>query len=57
VTIMQLAGQAKGWTIPPQFLSMMPYIATIIVLVAISSRGRVQFGAPAHLGKSFHATR
>jgi ABC-type uncharacterized transport system permease subunit len=57
VTIMQLAGQAKGWTIPSQFLSMMPYIATIIVLVAISSRGRVQFGAPAHLGKSFHATR
>ena len=23
VTIMQLAGQAKGWTIPPQFLSML----------------------------------
>lgn len=57
VTIMQLAGQAKGWTIPPQFLSMLPYLATIIVLVSIASRGRAQYGAPAHIGKSFHATR
>ena len=57
VTIMQLAGQAKGWTIPPQFLSMLPYLATIFVLVFISSRGRNYFGAPAHLGRVFHQTR
>ena len=57
VTIMQLAGQAKGWTIPPQFLSMLPYLATIFVLVFISSRGRNYFGAPAHLGRVFHPTR
>ena len=57
VTIMQLAGQAKGWTIPPQFLSMLPYLATISVLVFISSRGRNYLGAPAHLGRVFHPTR
>ena len=57
VTIMQLAGQAKGWTIPPQFLSMLPYLATIFVLVFISSRGRNYFGAPANLGRVFHPTR
>ena len=57
VTIMQLAGQAKGWTVPPQFLSMLPYLATIFVLVFISSRGRNYFGAPAHLGRVFHPTR
>lgn len=57
VTIMQLAGQAKGWTMPPQFLSMLPYLATIFVLVFISSRGSNYFGAPAHLGRVFHPTR
>ena len=35
VTIMQLAGQARGWAIPAQFLSMLPYLATIIVLSLI----------------------
>ena len=57
VTIMQLAGQARGWTIPAQFLSMMPYLATIVVLVTISGRGRNVFGAPMHLGKRFFMTR
>ncbi len=57
VTIMQLAGQARGWAIPAQFLSMMPYLATIVVLVTISGRGRNVFGAPAHLGKQFFMTR
>jgi len=57
VTILQLVAQARGWGVPSQFLSMMPYFATIIVLVLISSRGRIQFGSPAHLGKNFLATR
>ena len=57
VTIMQLAGQARGWAIPAQFLSMLPYLATIIVLVSIASRGRIAVGAPAHLGKRFLMTR
>jgi simple sugar transport system permease protein len=54
---MQLAGQARGWPIPAQFLSMLPYLATIIVLVTIASRGHIALGAPAHLGKSFFITR
>ena len=33
ITIMQLAGQARGWEMPSQFLSMLPYLATIAVLV------------------------
>ena len=57
VTIMQLAGQARGWPIPAQFLSMLPYLATIIVLVTIACRGHIALGAPAHLAKSFFITR
>ena len=36
ITIMQLVGQARGWEMPSQFLSMLPYLATIAVLVLIS---------------------
>ena len=57
ITIMQLAGQARGWTIQPQFLSMLPYLATIIVLVSISRSGGVLHKAPAHLGRIFYPTR
>jgi len=38
ITIAQLVGQARGWPIPSQLLSMMPYLATIIALTIISSR-------------------
>ena len=57
ITIMQLAGQARGWTIQPQFLSMLPYLATIFVLVSISRSGGVLHKAPAHLGRIFYPTR
>lgn len=57
ITIMQLAGQARGWTIQPQFLSMLPYLATIVVLVSISRAGGVAHKAPAHLGRIFYPTR
>ena len=57
VTILQLLAQARGWGIPSQFLSMLPYFATIMVLVVISSRGRGQFTTPAALGRNFLATR
>ena len=57
ITIMQLAGQARGWTIQPQFLSMLPYLATVIVLVSISRKGGVLHKAPAHLGRIFYPTR
>ena len=57
ITIMQLAGQARGWTIPPQFLSSLPYVATIIVLVLISSRGSAKYLAPSDLTKPFIASK
>ena len=54
--IMQLAGQARGWTIPSQFLSMLPYLATIVVLVLISrNREFALANSPACLGRAFHA--
>lgn len=55
ITILQFAGQARGWTVPPQFLSMLPYIVTILVLVLIS-RNREQKLAnfPACLGRVFY---
>jgi general nucleoside transport system permease protein len=56
VTILQLQAQAFGVSIPPHFLSMLPYIATILVLVAISrDKLMLQFNAPASLGKVFYA--
>ncbi len=56
ITIMQLAGQARGWIIPSQLLSMLPYLATIIVLVLISrNREFALANSPACLGRIFHA--
>jgi general nucleoside transport system permease protein len=56
ITILQLYIQAWGWPIPSQFLTMLPYIATIAVLVLISSdRAKVRLTAPACLGKPFYA--
>ena len=57
ITIMQLAGQARGWTIQPQFLSMLPYLATVFVLVSMSRGGGVIHKAPQHLGRIFFPTR
>ncbi|PHQ83162.1 MAG: ABC transporter permease [Thalassobium sp.] len=52
VTALQLNLQATGLAIPVEYLSMSPYIATILVLVLLSgSRG------PGSLGKTFHASR
>ncbi len=52
VTVLQLNLQAAGVAIPVEYLSMSPYIATIIVLVIMSTGG-----APGSLGKTFHASR
>ncbi|GIS16957.1 MAG: ABC transporter permease [Alphaproteobacteria bacterium] len=57
ITIMQLAGQARGWTIPPQFLSSLPYIATIFVLVLISSKGTAKYLAPSDLTRPFISSK
>lgn len=56
ITILQLHVQGLGLAIPSQFLSMLPYLATILVLVLISrERARIRLNAPACLGKPFHA--
>ncbi|MEM0937254.1 MAG: ABC transporter permease [Pseudomonadota bacterium] len=56
LTVLQLNLQAAGIAIPVEYLSMSPYILTILVLVVMSSgRARAALGAPAALGKSFHA--
>lgn len=55
ITIMQLAGQARGWTVPSQVLSMLPYLATIFALVLISLRSSSSYlTVPACIGKPFH---
>ncbi|MBO9124182.1 MULTISPECIES: ABC transporter permease [unclassified Rhizobium] len=54
VTILQLHAQAFGIGIPAQFLSMLPYAATIVVLVIISHNRRTTLiNTPASLGKPF----
>ena len=56
ITVMQLVGQARGWAMPSQFLSMLPYLATIAVLVIISKNKEFSIiNAPASLGKLFIA--
>ena len=52
VTVLQLNLQAANVAVPVEYLSMSPYIATIVVLV-IMSAGR----APGSLGRIFHAAR
>ena len=55
-TIAQLHAQAIGVPVPPEFLSMAPYLATILVLVLISRKASIiRVHAPACLGKVFHS--
>lgn len=54
VSIGQLHAQAIGLAIPPQLLSALPYLATIIVLVIISRNRRLTLmNTPASLGRPF----
>jgi len=54
VSISQLHAQALGLGIPSQFLSALPYIATIVVLILISHNRRMTLvNTPACLGKPF----
>ncbi|MEO1704141.1 MAG: ABC transporter permease, partial [Pseudomonadota bacterium] len=57
VTVLQLNLQAAGIKIPVEYLSMSPYVITILVLVLISAGRARALGAPAALGQSFHASR
>jgi len=55
VTVLQLNLQAAGSALPVEYLSMSPYVVTILVLVLISARRSRGTAAPASLGKPFHA--
>ncbi len=58
VTILQLHAQNWGVGVPSQILAMLPYVATIVVLVAISrDESKIKLNAPACLGKVFHSGR
>ena len=47
--------QGFGIAAPSQLLSMLPYVATILVLVLISRDSiRIRLNAPAAIGKVFH---
>ena len=58
VTILQMNLQALGVRVPGQFFSMAPYLATIIVLVLISSNKlRIKLSAPASLTIPFYKNK
>jgi simple sugar transport system permease protein len=55
VTLAQFQAQGLGVEIPSQYLSMLPYIATIVVLAIISrDAATIRLNAPASLGKTYH---
>jgi simple sugar transport system permease protein len=55
VTLAQFQAQVLGVEIPSQYLSMLPYVATIVVLAVISRDATaIRLNAPASLGKPFH---
>jgi simple sugar transport system permease protein len=55
VTILQLHAQGLGLSVPSEILSMLPYAATIVVLVIICRDPKtILLNQPASLGKSFH---
>ena len=53
VTILQLHAQALGIGVPSQFMSSLPYLATVIVLVLLSRARTGGSTAPAALGTVF----
>jgi ABC-type uncharacterized transport system permease subunit len=54
VSIGQLHAQAFGIAVPAQFLSALPYVATVVVLIVISQNRRLTLiNTPASLGKGF----
>ncbi len=56
VTTAQLFAQGAGIPVPPELMSALPYLATIVVLVLITrNRTLVRLNAPASLGQPFHA--
>ncbi|MCB2023351.1 MAG: ABC transporter permease [Ottowia sp.] len=55
VTMLQFHLQGQGVQVPSQFLTMLPYLATIVVLALISRNPTwIRVNMPASLGKPFH---
>jgi simple sugar transport system permease protein len=55
VTMLQFHFQATGTEVPSQFLTMLPYLATIVVLALISRNPAwIRVNMPASLGKPFY---
>jgi simple sugar transport system permease protein len=55
VTMLQFHLQGQGVEVASQLLSMLPYLATIVVLVLISSNASfIKVNMPASIGKPFH---
>lgn len=54
VTMLQFYLQSRGVRVPSQFLSMLPYVSTVVVLVLISRNATwIRANMPASLGKPF----
>jgi simple sugar transport system permease protein len=54
ITSLGFVGQARNWPIAPAFLSMLPYVGTIalmIIAAVVGRRGRRVMAAPAALGE------
>ena len=57
ISILQLHAQALGIGVPSQIMSMLPYLATIVVLVLISrDQNKIKLNSPASIGKPFQPT-
>ena len=55
VTMLQFHLQGTGVDIPSQFLTMLPYVATIVVLALISRNPQwIKINMPASIGKPFY---
>jgi simple sugar transport system permease protein len=58
ITVLQLHAQGIGFDVPSQVMSMMPYLATIFVLVLISrDKIKIMKNAPGSLGKIFFSVK
>jgi ABC-type uncharacterized transport system permease subunit len=56
VTVLQFHGQGFGLAVPSEFLSMLPYLATIVVLVIICRNPQtILLNKPMSLGQNFKA--
>jgi simple sugar transport system permease protein len=56
VTMLQFHGQGLGLAVPSEFLSMLPYLATIVVLVIICRNPQtILLNKPMSLGQNFKA--